>query len=222
MRSTIAVGLVCAAGAIVLSACGGAHIDATVTPITSGNATTSASAPTQPATAGGGSSQAGGGQTGGQAGNNGAQPVVSSNPANCKSTELKLSFGHDADHAMQKTYTSLQFTNTGQRTCTLQGFPGVSFVTGDSGQQVGEAANRSGNQGPTITLRPGSSTNAGLIMVNPDPFDPAQCKQVDVRGLRVYPPNETAAMFLPSTGATCSGNVGPLLTVSSVGTSITG
>jgi hypothetical protein len=221
MRSTIAVGLVCAAGAIVLSACGGAHIDATVTPITSGNATTSASAPTsatQSANTAGGSTQTGGGQTG----NNGAQPVVSSNPSNCKSSELKLSFGHDADHAMQKTYTSLQFTNTGQRTCTLEGFPGVSFVTGDNGRQVGEAANRSGNQGPTITLRPGNSTNAGLIMVNPDPFDPAQCKQVDVRGLRVYPPNETAAMFLPSTGATCSGEVGPLLTVSSVGTSITG
>jgi hypothetical protein len=214
MRSTIVVGLACAAGAIVLSACGGAHIDATITPITSGNATTSASAPT--------SATQSANTAGGQTGNNGAQPVVSGNPSNCKSNELKLSFGHDADHAMQKTYTSLQFTNTGQRTCTLEGFPGVSFVTGDNGQQVGEAANRSGNQGPTITLHPGYSTNAGLIMVNPDPFDPAQCKQVDVRGLRVYPPNETAAMFLPSTGTTCSGDVGPLLTVSSVGTSVTG
>jgi hypothetical protein len=58
-------------------------------------------------------------------------------------------------------------------------------------------------------------------MVNPDPFPADQCKQVDVRGLRVYPPNETAAMFLPSTGASCSGGVGPLLAVSSVGTSIT-
>jgi hypothetical protein len=219
MRSTIAVGVACVAGAFVLSACGGAQISGTITPITSGNPTSSASTPTNstPSQDTGTNAAAGGQQTG----NNGAQPAVSSNPSNCKSSELKLSFGHDSDHAMQKTYTSLQFTNTGQRTCTLQGFPGVSYVTGDNGQQVGLPANRSGNQGPTITLRPGYSTNAGLIIVNADPFPADQCKPVDVRGLRVYPPNETAAMFMPTTGQGCAGNVGPLLTVSSVGTSIT-
>ncbi|HEY0497912.1 MAG TPA: DUF4232 domain-containing protein [Kutzneria sp.] len=215
MRSTIAVGVACVAGAFVLSACGGAQISATVTPITSGNTTTSSSVP---ATSGGGTDAATGGQ---QTGDNGPQAVVSNNPSNCRSTELKLSFGHDSDHAMQKTYTSLQFTNTGQRTCTLQGFPGVSYVTGDNGQQVGLPANRSGNQGPTITLRPGLSTNAGLVIVNASPFPADQCKPVDVRGLRVYPPNETAAMFLPTSGQGCAGSVGPLLTVSSVGTSIT-
>lgn len=219
MRSTIAVGVACVAGAFMLSACGGAQISATVTPITSGNTTTSASATTTPAQPANAASDGGTGTQ--QTSDNGAQPVVSSNPSNCKSSELKLSFGHDSDHAMQKTYTSIQFTNTGQRTCTLQGFPGVSFVTGDNGQQVGQAANRSGNQGPAITLRPGSSTNAGLIIVNADPFPADQCKPVDVRGLRVYPPNETAAMFLPSSGRGCAGSVGPLLTVSSVGTSIT-
>ena len=215
MRSTIAVGLVCAAGAVVLSACGGAQISATVTPITSGNTSTSALAPT---TAGQSTDP---GPASPQTTDNATQPVVSSNPSNCRSTELKLTFGHDSDHAMQKTYTSLQFTNVGQHTCTLQGFPGVSYVTGDSGQQVGLAANRGGNLGPAVTLRPGGSTNAGLVLVNPDPYPADQCKQVDVRGLRVYPPNETAAMFLPTSGASCSGNIGPLLTVSSVGTSAT-
>ena len=223
MRSTIAVGVACVAGAFLLSACGGAQISGTITPITSGNPTSSAPTPTTPSQSsaignGTGSDGATGGQ---QTGNNGAQTVVSSNPSNCKSTELKLSFGHDSDHAMQKTYTSIQFTNTGQRTCTLQGFPGVSYVTGDSGQQVGLPANRTGNLGPLITLRPGYSTNAGLVLTNPDPYPADQCKRVDVRGLRVYPPNETAAMFLPTTGASCSGNIGPLLTVSSVGTSAT-
>lgn len=215
MRSTIAVGVACIAGAFALSACGGAQISATVTPITSGNATTSASTPTTPA------QSVDTGTDAPQTGNNEPQPVVASNPSNCKSSELKLSFGHDSDHAMQKTYTSLQFTNVGQRTCTLQGFPGVSYVTGDSGQQVGLPANRSGNLGPAVTLRPGGSTTAGLVMVNPDPYPADQCKRVDVRGLRVYPPNETAAMFLPTAGESCSGNVGPLLTVSSVGKSAT-
>ena len=215
MRSTIAVGLVCAAGAVVLSACGGAQISATITPVTSGNTATSATAPTTTATA----SDNGGGST--QTPGNAPQPVVSSNPSNCRSSELKLAFGGNSDHAMMKTYTSIQFTNVGQRTCTLQGFPGVSYVTGDNGQQVGLPANRTGNLGPVITLRPGDSTNAGLVMVNPDPYPAEQCKQVDVRGLRVYPPNETAAMFLPTTGAGCAGNIGPLLSVNSVGTSAT-
>ena len=229
MRSTIAVGLACVAGAVVLSACGGAQISGTITPITSGNTATSSSSPTtstqpldtpaQPTDTPAQSAAPGNNTP--QTTNNGTQPVASSNPSNCKSSELKLTFGHDSDHAMQKTYTSLLFTNAGQRTCTLQGFPGVSYVTGDSGQQVGLPANRTGNLGPAITLRPGYSTNAGLVMTNPDPYPADQCKRVDVRGLRVYPPNETAAMFLPTTGAGCSGNIGPLLTVSSVGTSAT-
>ncbi|MFI9386784.1 DUF4232 domain-containing protein [Kutzneria sp. NPDC052558] len=219
MRSTIAVGLVCAAGAVVLSACGGAKISATVTPVTSEN--TSSSAPA-PSTAQQPSDQPAGTNAGApQTSPNAPQQVVSSNPSNCRSSELKLGFGPDSDHAMQKTYTSLQFTNVGQRTCTLQGFPGVSYVTGDSGQQVGLPANRAGNLGPAVTLRPGGSTTAGLVMVNPAPYPADQCKQVDVRGLRVYPPNETAAMFLPSAGASCSADIGPLLTVSSVGTSAT-
>lgn len=218
MRSTIAVGLACVAGAVALSACG-TQASATISPATSTSPTTSASATTTSSPATGTVTDAATGAP--QTTANAPQPVVSSNPSNCKSSELKLSFGHDSDHAMQKTYTSLQFTNVGGRTCTLQGFPGVSYVTGDNGQQVGLPANRGGALGPAVTLRPGGTTNAGLVMVNPDPFPAEQCKQVDVRGLRVYPPNETAALFLPSTGASCSGNVGPLLTVNSVGTSAT-
>jgi Protein of unknown function (DUF4232) len=209
MRSTIVIGLVGVAGAIALSACG-AQISATIAPSTSANPTSSATSAATPTT----TTQPTGSP---QSTENAAQPAVSANPTNCRSSELKLGFGPGGDHAMQKTFTSLQFTNVGPRTCTLQGFPGVSYVTGDNGQQVGLPADRSGDLAAAVTLRPGASTNAGLVLTNPDPYPADQCKQVTVRGLRVYPPNETAALFLPASGASCSGNIGPLLSVNSVG-----
>jgi hypothetical protein len=54
-------------------------------------------------------------------------------------------------------YRPLVFTNTGGRSCTIQGFPGVSFVTGDDGHQVGEAAMRVDPKGPPVTLKPGDT-----------------------------------------------------------------
>jgi len=80
MRSTIAVGLVCAAGAVVLSACGGRPISAP-SPYHSGNTSTSAPVPT----------------TAGQS--NGPGPASRKrltcdaaggvqHPSNCRSTEL--------------------------------------------------------------------------------------------------------------------------------------
>src|SRR5438270_5352872 len=79
------------------------------------------------------------------AGNNPA--VATSAPANagggtgggsgeCKAANLRLSLGQ-GDAAMSHQYIPLRFTNTGQTPCVMIGFPGVSYVTGDNGQQVG-------------------------------------------------------------------------------------
>ncbi|CAM3678811.1 DUF4232 domain-containing protein [Kibdelosporangium persicum] len=123
----------------------------------------------------------------------------------CKSANLKLSLS-DGDAAAGTVYRKLVFTNAGSAACTIQGFPGVSYVTGDSGQQVGEPAVREGTKGAPIKLAPGQSAFAPVGFTQVRNYDPAVCKPTEVRGLRVYPPQETASMFVPLTGTGCAGD----------------
>ena len=134
----------------------------------------------------------------------------------CKVADLKLSFG-GGDAAAGTTYRSLVFTNKGTRTCTIQGFPGVSYVTGDDGHQVGPAAYRVGAKGPVVTLKPGASASSDIGFVQVANFDPAVCKPTEVRGLRIYPPHEYNSMFIANAGTGCAGTPpGNQLTVATV------
>lgn len=124
----------------------------------------------------------------------------------CKAADLKLSL-KGGDAGAGHVYVNVVFTNKGSRTCTIQGFPGVSYVTGDSGRQVGEAAKRIGSKGPVITLSPGKSAYAPVDEVNVHNYDPAACKPTSTRGLRIYAPHDTAAMFVEQSGTGCTGTV---------------
>jgi hypothetical protein len=125
------------------------------------------------------------------------------NPARCRTAELAGALG-PSDAGAGSVYLTIVFTNTGGRTCVLQGFPGVSYVTGDNGAQVGAPAARTGAAGPVVSLAPGAKASAKLQAVNVHNFDEAACGYTPVRGLRVYPPDETAAMFLPSETTGCA------------------
>lgn len=111
----------------------------------------------------------------------------------CASAQLSVSLGQ-ADGAAGTSYTPLIFTNTSGSTCTLNGHPGVSYVTGDTGQQVGAPAVREGS-GTTVLLRPGAQANSRLSSVN---VESTPCDRQPVSGFRIYPPDQTAALFLPS------------------------
>jgi hypothetical protein len=124
---------------------------------------------------------------------------------------------------MSQDHTGLQLRNIGSSPCTLYGYPGVSWVAGADGHQVGAAAARQpdprGSAENTVTLAPGALASAPLDIVDAAVFSPSQCKPVPVRGLRVYPPGEKAAVFLSlptQAGAygECSGTtVQPALTI---------
>ncbi|MGQ0840511.1 DUF4232 domain-containing protein [Actinokineospora sp.] len=143
-------------------------------------------------------------------------PVEASPSTDCKAAELTLA-AKDGDAAAGTVYRSVVFTNKGSRTCTIHGFPGVSYVTGEDGQQVGPAAYRVGTKGAPINLAPGDSAAADIGFVNVRNYDAAVCKPTEVRGLRVYPPHDTASMFLPLPGLGCAGSPpGNQLTVKTV------
>ncbi len=131
----------------------------------------------------------------------------------CSTAQLSVTLGKGNGTA-GSVYVPLQFRNNGSSACTLYGYPGVSYVTGATGQQVGSAAERTAPvAGETVeqvvTLAPGSVAQATLQEIDVGNFPASTCSPVAVRGLRVYPPGQTAAAFIPAAtrGCTQSGPV---------------
>jgi Protein of unknown function (DUF4232) len=126
----------------------------------------------------------------------------------CLNSHLKVTLKPGSPGAGQ-IYSSLVFSNTGPASCTLAGHPGVSYVAGDKGVQVGKSATRDAGTVTTVTLAVGGSASALLHETNYQNFDEAVCKPVDTRGLRVYPPGSTAAVFIARPAKQCSGTALP-------------
>jgi Protein of unknown function (DUF4232) len=195
----------------VLAGCGGAALPgpaAAPSPPPAPTATApTATAPTTtvPAPAGATSAPA-------VAGEHGESPAGGGLPR-CTTGELSVGLG-PGEGAAGSVYRDLIFTNTGSRTCELRGFPGVSYVTGDDGHQVGPAAVMQGERGGQVPIPPGRTAVTPLQLVNVQNFDSGVCRPTPVRGLRVYPPGDTAALFVPMDGTGCAGTPpGPQLSV---------
>lgn len=207
LRSKIITGVLIGGLALLLTACSdsGAANSANTNVPTIPNSGTSQPAPTTSATAPTSTPQAQ---------EQPATPAAASNE--CKVADLSLRLG-GGDAAAGTSYRAVVFTNKGSRTCTIQGFPGVSYVAGDDGHQVGPAAYRTGEKGAVVTLKPGDSAYADVGFVQVGNFDPAVCKPTEVRGLRIYPPHDYDSMFLPDPGTGCAGSPpGNQLTVATI------
>src|SRR5690242_6079211 len=123
---------------------------------------------------------------------------------NCGTGELRGSLG-TAEGAAGSVIVPLVLTNVGSRTCELRGFPGVSYVAGADGHQVGPAAAMSGPRGGEVVLKPGAAAVAQLQLANVANFDAGVCRPTPVRGLRVYPPGDTASLYVERAGTGCAG-----------------
>lgn len=136
----------------------------------------------------------------------------------CHTGELKVTAqAAPGGGAAGSEYVWLVFTNVSAGTCTLYGYPGVSWVTGPSGQQVNDPTGRMTNVTPArVVLAPQASGHAVVHHAQPGVYEPA-CHAVDVAGFRVYPPDETASVFVPWAAHACSttgvniGAVSPIL-----------
>lgn len=80
----------------------------------------------------------------------------------------------------------------------IAGFPGVSYVADDRGTQVGAPAVREGKIGKQITLAPGQFASTVIDAVAAQVFDPIVCELTPVRGYRIYPPDETVSLAVPT------------------------
>jgi hypothetical protein len=143
-----------------------------------------------------------------------AGPVTSA--VSCTTSSLKVKQGLAQGYA-GGVYEVIDFTNTSNSPCSLYGYPGVSLVTGPPYTQVGLAAKRSTTSAKAklITLAPGATANALLQIVDALNYPSATCGPTKAAALKVYPPNQTAPVYLPNTSTACSKsvqtmNIGPV------------
>jgi uncharacterized protein DUF4232 len=182
------------------TATGGGTPAGTTTTASSGDGTTFIPATTPP----GGDSNVGPGNGGGEGSGGGGAPLAGGTPE-CRASNLKLSLG-PSDGAAGHSFQALRFTNSSSQNCVIVGFPGVSYVTGSAGTQVGVPAQRDGAKGGQIILKPGQVASAIVSFTDVGVFDASVCKPTPTLGLRVYPPDSTASMFIAQNGTGCAGN----------------
>jgi hypothetical protein len=196
--------LVIGAAALALVGCssqpGGA-----ATPTTTVTATTTPAPAAGSATASPTSAAPGGSSTPGS-GSGSADPAApadggtASGAGTCTVASLTGSITFGGGGGAGSQYRNLALRNTGSTACTLQGWPGVSFVGGGNGRQIGAAASLDrGSAHPTVTLAPGATAYAALRVVQAANLEPGACTEVRPDGFRVYPPGSKQALFVPST-----------------------
>lgn len=107
--------------------------------------------------------------------------------------------------AAGSTYYPLDFTNTSKSSCYLYGYPGVSFVTGPSGSQIGEPASRNPALAPsTVILPPGGTAHVTIQVVDALNYSKSDCQPVTAHWLKVFPPGQFSALYVKFSALTCS------------------
>jgi Protein of unknown function (DUF4232) len=129
---------------------------------------------------------------------------AAASPPPCGSIGTIAWLNTNSNAAAGSVFFKLQFTNLSGRRCSLRGFPGVSAVD-TRGHQLGRAASRdNGTPVRTIALSNGVTARATLRIVQVGNFPASTCRPVTAAGLRIFPPNQSAAKFVPFPFRACS------------------
>jgi Protein of unknown function (DUF4232) len=131
-------------------------------------------------------------------------PAAAATPGPCSTAGLRVTLGSQESAAAGHLYRTLDFTNISGASCTLYGYPGISFVTGVGGQQIGAAASRSPAGKRLIVLAPGKTAHAQMDLVDVLNFPPSKCAASNAQWIKVYPPNQFSATYVRWTAMVCS------------------
>lgn len=144
-----------------------------------------------------------------------ALPPVAAPPAGptlCKAEGLSAATNPAGGGAAGSVYMTLSLTNTGSEPCILRGFAGVSLVADAAGTPIGAPAARDESTAPTdVLLAPGQAGAAVLRYTQAGNY--AGCTKADAAGYRIYPPEDTASLFLAQATRACSNADIVLLTI---------
>ena len=189
-----------AAAALLLSGCGGSSTQAqSATSPPSPSATETSQPPATSAAAPESSAAA-------------APSTAKAGPQLCKAASLTGTTDATGGGAAGSIYMQLILTNSGTEPCLLKGFAGVSLTAGADGEPIGAAATRD-DSGPVtdVTLAPGKAGTATLRYTQAANYP--DCTKTPAAGFRVYPPNDTASLFIPQQLDACTNTEINLLTI---------
>lgn len=209
-RDLRVVGVI-AAGLVALAGCSSSSVSSGPT-----------SAPGSTVNSGGPSGTPGTSGTPSTGENDGGQPTATTvdtgGTGECRTDQLSASINSRGGAAMGSVYFKIIFTNNGSAPCTMQGFPGVSYTDGPNGDPIGNPALRDESVAVTpVVLAPGGQAWAQVRSTNGQSGYPtATCKPVQVQGVRIYPPDNKASLFISRPGTECSGTTINILDVQAV------
>ncbi|WP_258368560.1 DUF4232 domain-containing protein [Curtobacterium sp. MCBD17_013] len=202
------------AAVIALTGCAGSGSGSdrpTITATRTATATTTTTATASPSVTAGGSGTGGSG-TGDSDGS------TSAAGGRCTTDQLSGGTAEGTGGAAGSVGIVLTLTNTGTTPCTLQGWPGVSFVGGGDGEQIGAPAELDRtSEHDTVTLGPGAQGQVALKITQAAAYDAAECSPQPADGFRVYPPGSKTSLFIKDTAYTaCASGTVHLLTTGAV------
>ena len=125
----------------------------------------------------------------------------------CATSGLVIWLNTRASGTAGSLYYTLEFTNLSGHACTLLGYPGVSAVDLDR-HQLGSAASQNNHLTPHLVSLASGATATAVLRIGDVGHFPT-CGRVTAAGLRVYPPNQTAAEVVPFPFGACS-RTGPV------------
>jgi len=136
-----------------------------------------------------------------------ASPASSPGPAGpppCPTRSLQVKLGVSQGTA-GSIYTTIDFTNISNVTCTLYGYPGVSLQTAKPVHQIGKPAKENPlTPRQLVTLQPQITGNALLRIVDAGNYPSSTCGPVTAHYLQVYPPNQTTPAYIQFKTQACS------------------
>lgn len=141
-----------------------------------------------------------------------ASPASPAGPARCKAATLSAATDATGGGAAGSVYMTLTLTNTGNEPCLLRGFPGVSLTADANGEPIGAPAKRDETTPVAdVLLAPGQGGKAVLRYTHAENY--TDCTLTPAAGYRIYPPEDTASLFLAQPTQACSNATIELLTI---------
>jgi hypothetical protein len=149
-------------------------------------------------------------------------PASQGGPGTCLASNLTGSLG-TSQGAAGTLYQDVVLTNNSAASCTLFGYPGASFVTGQGGSQIGAPANRNSmSPAALVTLPPAGQANFLIALTDVGVYPPSACQPTTVSWLRVYPPGDYGSLYVSYATQTCALSTKVVMTVSTVRAGLTG
>jgi hypothetical protein len=138
-----------------------------------------------------------------------ASPATGSAKSQCATSDLVAKVARTAGGAAAgSSYVGLDFTNISTHSCVMFGYPGVSWVTGMRGSQIGDAAARTtGFPSVTVTLAPSGAAHAWLQIADAGNFAASSCHPVAAHWLRIIPPDQYHSLYAKFNSLACSGKI---------------